>query len=373
MSKFKLTSPSSTLMKKSKIWHLYATATILLVVLTGIILHSRSGAPNPSKQPQSSTPSPQQGPAASSTPLSLAPKPSKTGDPESVEELSAFIRKFSAQGGDANALYARIAGMRLPEKTWWRSATDFSSLLELSTDATVSEAGRTAALRLFVAGVPKSELEKQADSLQATFSDASDAMVSALLQDMADRKVAPRTLILLTLENPQRGENARCLAWYAARLTDSTNPTLVSHAIKESASGCTVNSKVAFDFLAAAPHSAQFETAPALRQTVDDLVAKAMKLPAAAGIMEMANADAFIIALPNLMEEARAKQTFLSLLNNAPNPEVRLSALEQIVKRQTTGTDDMSSELDSIRKNITSIFPDEAKQIRANALLKRIQ
>jgi hypothetical protein len=263
--------------------------------------------------------------------------------------------------------------MRLPEKAWWRSATDFSSLLALATDATVSEVGRTAALRLYLAGVPKSELEKQADSLQATFSDASDAAVSAMLQDMADRQVAPRALILQTLDNPHRGESARCLAWYAGRLTDSSNAVLASRAISESASGWTVNSKVAFDFLAAAPHSAQFEGAPVLRQAVDDLVATAMKLPATAGIMEMANADAFIIALSNLMEEARAKQTFLSLLNNAPNPEVRLSALEQIVKRQINGTDDMSSELDSIRKNITSIFPDEAKQIRANALLKGIK
>lgn len=360
-------------MKERKIWHLYAAATILLLVLSGIVLHSRNGLPSPSKQPQSSIPTAPQGPIASSTPRSLAPNPLKIGEPESVEELSALIRKLSAQGGDTNALYARILAMRLPQKSWWRSATDFSSLLALANDAAVSEAGKVVALRLFLAGVPKADLEKQSDSLQAMFSDASDLMIGVLLQGMADRHVSPSTLIQQTLTNPQREQNTKCLAWYAARLTDPANPTFASLAISDADAGATTSSKVAFDYLAAAPHSAQFAADPGSQKSVDKLVDKAISLPADAGIIEMANADALISALPKIMDENRAKETFFTLLESAPNPEVRLSALDQIIILQTSGKQDLSAELHSIRKNIRSLFPNDSMQIRANARLNRIQ
>jgi hypothetical protein len=61
------------------------------------------------------------------------------------------------------------------------------------------------------------------------------------------------------------------------------------------------------------------------------------------------------------------------LLHNAPNPELRLSALEQIVKLHTNGIENMTTDLNAIKKNITNIFPDQSNQIRANAFLKRIQ
>ena len=362
---------SSMAMKNRKIWSLFALAIVVLLGLSFVVLRSRTVATGPSEQGRSGSPSPHQVSAGTPSATALPATASKSGDPESVEELSALVRKLAAQGGDANALYARIVPMQLPKQAWWVNASDFSSLLAVATDASVSDAGRGVALRLYLAGVPKAELEKQADSLQATFSGASDSLVGALLQDMADRQVSPRTLIQQTLTSPQREENTKCLAWYAARLTEPANPAFASIAISEAAGKPSISSKVALNYLAAAPHAQQLETDPASRKTLDHLVEIAMTLPVNAGIIETANSDAFITALPNIMAAARSKQTFLSLLHNAPNPEVRLSALEQIVKRHTSGSENLSAELGSIKKNIATLFPDSAKQFRANALLRR--
>lgn len=262
--------------------------------------------------------------------------------------------------------------MQLPKQAWWVNASDFSSLLAVATDAGFSDAGRVVALRLYLGGVPKSELEKQSDSLQATFSGASESLVGALLQDMADRQVSPRTLIQQTLTNPQREENTKCLAWYAARLTEPANLAFASIAISEAAGKPSISSKVALNYLAAAPHAQQLETDPASRKMLDHLVEIAMTLPVNAGIIETANSDAFITALPNIMAAARSKQAFLALLHNAPNPEIRLSALEQVVKSHSTGAEDMTAELEAIKKNMQNLFPDPSAQIRANAILKRL-
>lgn len=263
--------------------------------------------------------------------------------------------------------------MRVTEKAWWRDATDFSSLLDVARDESVNEAGRIVALQFFLAGVPQPELEKLSDNLQTTFSTASDSMVAALLQGMADRNVSPQSLIQKTLINPDRGENAKCLAWYAARLTDNTNPALASLAVQAGAAGTSASSKVAFDYLASAPYSAQFVADPVVQVSVGKLVEKAKTLPADASIMEMANADAMISAAPKIMDGNRVKETLLDLLESSPNPEVRLSALDQLIILQTNGTEDVSAELNQIKENIPDLFPDESTQIRANARLKRLR
>ena len=359
-------------MKSLKIWFLSTVAIVVLLGLSFVVLRSRTVATGPSEQGRSGSPSPHQVSAGTPSATALPATASKSGDPETVEQLSALVRKLAAQGGDANALYARIVPMHLPKQAWWVNASDFSSLLAVATDAGVSDGGRGVALRLYLAGVPKAELEKQADSLQATFSGASESLVGALLQDMADRQVSPRTLIQQTLTNPQREENTKCLAWYAARLTEPANPTFASIAISEAAGKPSIASKVALNYLAAAPHAQQLETDPASRNTLDHLVEIAMTLPVNAGIIETANSDAFITALPNIMAAARSKQAFLALLHNAPNPEIRLSALEQVVKSHSTGTENMTTELDAIKKNMQNLFPDPSAQIRANAILKRL-
>jgi len=360
-------------MKKRKNWFFYAAAIFVLLGIAFLALRSKTVATGPSKQGEpSSTPAHKVSSGTPSATTLPATASTKSGDPESVEELSALVKKLAAQGGDANALYARIVPLQLPKQAWWVNSTDFSSLLAVATDASVNDAGRGVALRLYLAGVPKAELEKQADSLQATFSGASESLVGTLLQDIADRQVSPRTLIQQTLTSPQREENTKCLAWYAARLTDPANPAFASIAISEAAGKPSISSKVALNYLAAAPHAQQLETDPASRKTLDHLVEIAMTLPVNAGIIETANSDAFITALPNIMAAARSKQTFLSLVHNAPNPEIRLSALEQIVKSHSTGTENMTAELDAIKKNMQNLFPDPSAQIRANAVLKRL-
>jgi hypothetical protein len=356
-------------MKNRKSQYLYVTSAVFLLGLIVLFYLKRNEGFVEKKESVSTK---RQEPSITSAQVHVS-KHQRADNIANAEELSVLIKRLSSQGGDANTLFKSILPMRIPEKPWWRGSGDFSSLLAVATDKTVSEAGRMVAIRFYLTGVSKAELEKQSESVQKMFSDASDPMVSAVLQDMADRQVPPRSLILQTLENPQRGENARCHAWYAARLTDSTNPAFAALAIREYKKGWTANSKVAFDFLAAAPHFEQFEAAPVLRQTVDDLVEHAKTLPATAGIMEMANADALIIALPKIMEGGRTKQALAELLHNAPNPELRLSALEQVIKLHTSGIENMTTDLNAIKKNITSIFPEQSNQIRANAFLKRLQ
>lgn len=359
-------------MKNPRAWFLYAAVIVGLLGVSFLVLRSRTAATRPAEPGKPNSPSTKQVSPASLPATAPSAMASKNGDPESVEQLSVLVRKLAAQGGDANTIISRIVPMQIPKQAWWRNATDFSSLLAVATDAGVSEAARVVALRLFLGGVPKAELEKQADSLQSTFSGASDSLVGALLQDMADRQVSPRTLIQQTLASPQREENTKCLAWYAARLTDPANPTFASIAISEAAGKPSISSKVALNYLAAAPHAQQLETDPSSRKTLDQLVGVAMTLPVNAGIIEKANSDALISALPNIMATARSKQTFLSLVHNAPNPEIRLSALEQIVQSHLTGTENMAAELDAIKKNMQNLFPDPSAQIRANAVLKRL-
>jgi hypothetical protein len=263
--------------------------------------------------------------------------------------------------------------MRVTHKDWWRAATDFSSLLGVATDTGVPYGARVVAMRMFLTGVPKSELEKQSASLQATFSNASDEMVSTMLKDMTDRGVAPQTMIRQTLNSQQRSTTALCYAWDAARRTDPGNPEYVTLALAASEGGYTEASKVAFDFLAAAPHTAQVTSSPVLKQKVDQLVGDAKKLPDDAEIYAVANTDALILAMPNIMEAVPAKEALFAILETAPNPEIRLSALEQIVKLHLSGTENFSVELEKAKATIPQLFPDTAKQIRANITLKRVK
>jgi hypothetical protein len=130
---------------------------------------------------------------------------------------------------------------------------------------------------------------------------------------------------------------------------------------------------VAFDFLAAAPHTAQVTSSPVLKQKVDQLVGDAKKLPDDAEIYAVANTDALILAMPNIMEAVPAKEALFAILETAPNPEIRLSALEQIVKLHLSGTENFSVELEKAKATIPQLFPDTAKQIRANITLKRVK
>lgn len=301
------------------------------------------------------------------------PRPSaktEKEEPGSVEELALFV-KSAGKTKSADQVFAYIAKMGWMQSLWWSGSTDFSELLTLSLDSTLTEDTRLVALRLFLAGVPIEALREQADSLQDSFSDSSDRLVSALLQDMADRNVAPKSLIRSTLADPSRGEHAQCMAWYAARLTDTADLELASVALDQTEKGVSIVSKVALDYLAVGDLSEQINSTPSLRHKVDKQLEAVMNLPPSAEIIEMANADAFIMAIPSLIDSERSKQVLLETLHNAPNPEIRLSALEQIVRRQNSEQKDMTKEVDAILKNLQSLFPDQAKQIRATAILNR--
>lgn len=346
----------------------YAGAIALILVVSGMFLLVRDRVSEASKRelPASSRP---QAPLVSPSTNQPSSGASTSGSLESVEDLSALLRKLP---GDINAIYAQILPMRLTEKAWWRSATDLSSLLDVARDESVNEAGRIVSLQFFLAGVSQPELEKLSAGLQATFSNASDSMVSALLQGMADRNVSPQALIQQTLTNPERGENAKCLAWYAARLTQMKDPALAGIAIAASEPGMTKASKVAFDYLASGSLSGQYATNPEFRQKTDSFVATVQSLPADAAVIALANADAFIRALPAITPTDTAIDTLLSLSQKAQNPEMRLSAIEQLVSIHLSGAQDLSQELHEVRNQVEVLFSDPVKQERAITRFNRI-
>lgn len=297
--------------------------------------------------------------------------PSSQNDLESLGELISYLKSPDTQTKSADRIYSEIARMKVIQQPWWRNSTDFGELLNFALDPKFSEDSQVVSLRLFLAGVPIEALQETADQIQKKFANSSDQLVSALLQDMADRKVPPKTLIRSTLADSSRGEHAQCMAWYAARLTDRADLELASIALAEPKGGFSTTSKVGFDYLAAGPVSEQVNNTPSLRRMADEHLMEIMKLPVSAEIIELANADAFIMAIPNLMDSERSHLVLLEILHNSPNPEVKLSALKQIVKCEVHSDQELSRDTGAIKKNISTIFPDQVKQIRALAILNR--
>ena len=358
-------------MKNRKIWFLFAAVIAVLLCLSFLVLRSRTVATGPSEQGKPVTQSTQQVPAVSPSASALAASVAKSDDPESVEELSTLIRESATQGGDLNALFARIVRMQLPKQAWWVNATDFSSLLAVATDTTLGNDGRELALRLYLSGASKSELEQQSATLQGIFPEASEEIVSAIMQGMAAKGVAARSLIETALTDPERSEAIKCTSWNAARATMPADPRLVALAIEASASGASLSSKTALDYLASSPDSAYLGSNPMVQDAAIKLLANAVNLPHDAKKIELANADAAVLAMPQILEQGQVKAALLNLLHNATNPEIRLSALEQLVAQSTKNPSHYAAEIASTKKNLSSLFPDPSTQIRATAYISR--
>ena len=350
----------------------WSVAIFACALLAGIVLLWKPPAARPIfKEPERSlvdVPSP----SPSLRPGTSQPEATKSETPNSVAELTALIREFSARGGDAAALSQNLVGMRLTEKAWWRGASDFSALRNLTTDAALDEHFRNIAMRLYLAGAPDAELKKNADSVQRAAMAAEDDMVSAVLQGMAERSLPPESLIRYVLNAQDRGVGAQCYAWYAARLTNPRSLEYATRALSVTEHGFTEASKVAFDYLAGTSFASDLASSHALQQKIESHVADARNVPESAGAIEIANSDAFIRAIPSIMGAQPAMNTLFSLLEEASNPEMRLSALEQLVKLHLTGEVDLSNELHDIRNRVGELFSDPAKQVRAKVRLNRI-
>jgi hypothetical protein len=289
---------------------------------------------------------------------------------ETPQGLASFIRQYSAGGGKAVNLYGAIAAMRLPERSWWRKG-DLAALLALATDASVDASIRAVVMRLYLAGAADAELKANADLIQNTAIAETDDMAAAVLQGMAERSVSPAILIKHTLNAGGRSVPAKCHAWYAARLTEKGNSEYAALALAASDNGLTEASKVAFDYLAAGSFAEEVSSAPALRAKVKSLTTAVASLPAAAGPIDVANGDALIRAIPHVTGTDDATATLLVMVEEAANPEMRLSALEQLVGIHLGGEKDLSQDLRDIRNTIATLFQDPAAQLRAKVRLNR--
>lgn len=289
---------------------------------------------------------------------------------ETPQGLASFIRQFSAGGGKAVNLYGALAAMRLPERSWWRKG-DFAALLALATDASVDASIRAVVMRLYLAGAADAELKANADLIQNMAIAETDDMVAAVLQGMAERSASPAILIKHTLNAGGRSVTAKCHAWYAARLTETGNSTYATLALAASDNGLTEASKVAFDYLAAGSFPAEVSSSPEFRAKVESLTTAVATLPADAGPIDVANGDALIRAIPHVTGTDDATETLLVMLKHAANPEMRLSALDQLVGIHLGGQKDLSQELHDIRNAIATLFQDPAAQLRAKVRLNR--
>jgi hypothetical protein len=329
------------------------------------------------KRPVSSAITPEAGPVD----VHAAAAPSEGGqttnqapvnvEPASVEDLVAFIRQFAARGGNANDLYRQIAAMHPQGMNWWRSASDHSALLDLATDLAVASEYRVVAMGIYLAGASESELQGNSERIQKFAVDAEDAMVTTVLQGMAERSLAPQTLVEHALSSQQRGTGPKCYAWYAARLTQPKNLAYARFAIAPQKSDLTEASKVGFDYLANTSFAEIFSANPELKDATQAVSARMKAIPPEAGPIEVANADAFIRAIPHIMETDTAIDALLSMLNEANHPEMRLSALEQLASLHMSGAKNLSEELHEIRNRTAELFPDPVKQLRAKKRLNR--
>lgn len=356
--------------RKAILW-IVGTATLCGLV-AGVFLFQ-----NFAKRPVSGVITPKAEPAA----VHAAAAPSAGGqttnqapvnvEPVSVENLVAFIRQFAARGGNANDLYRQIAAMRPQGMDWWRSASDHSALFDLATDLAVASEYRIVAMGIYLAGASEAELKENSKRIQKFAVDAEDAMVTTVLQGMAERSLAPQTLVEHALSSQQRGTGPKCYAWYAARLTQPKNLAYARFALAVPESNLTEASKVGFDYLANASFAEIFSANPELQDATQAASTRMKAIPPEAGPIEVANADAFIRAIPHIMKTDAAIDALLSVLNEASHPEMRLSALEQLASLHMSGAKNLSEELHEIRNRTAELFPDPVKQLRAKKRLNR--
>lgn len=290
---------------------------------------------------------------------------------DSPQELASFIRQFAASGGTAANLYQEIAAIRLAENGWWRKG-DFGALLELAKDASVDASIRAVVMRVYLSGVSDAELRANADMIQNMALGETDDMVAAVLQGIAECSAPPETLIQHTLNAEGRSVAAKCHAWYAARLTQAGNSDYANLALAASGDGLTEASKVGFDYLAAGSFAEEVASSPHLRERVESLTTTVAGIPADADPIEVANGDAFVRALPHISGADDATKALFAMLEGAANPEMRLTALEQLVGIHLGGEKDLSQELHDIRNAIATLFQDPAVQLRAKARLNRV-
>jgi hypothetical protein len=224
---------------------------------------------------------------------------------------------------------------------------------------------------IYLAAAPQAQISGNSTAIQQLATGASDKMASAVLQGMADRSVAPTALTKATLTSAVRGTGAKCYAWYAARLTQKNDPDLATLAFAAPESAMTEATKVGFDYLAGGSFQNQFAAASRFRQGVEDSVLRVKSLQPDAGPMDLANGDAFIRSVPSILPAAAAAESLFSMLRETPNPEMRLSAIEQLVSIHLSGAQDLSQELHAVRNDIATLFSDPVKQIRAKKRLNR--
>ena len=292
---------------------------------------------------------------------------------QSPQALAEYIRRFAASGGDANELYRKLATLRLQEQPWWRSGDGVSALLDLALEPRLGEDHRVIAVGLYLSAAPRAQIHANSATVQHLAIESTDKMASAVLQGMADRSVAPAALIKEILTSEARGTGAKCYAWYAARLTQKSVPEFADVALASSESGMTEASKVAFDYLANGSFSGQYVENSEFRQKTDALITAVQSLPPDADPIGLANGDAFIRALPHITPTDAAINSLFSLVQEAQNSEMRLSAIEQLVAIHLSGAQDLSQELHEVRNSISTLFSDPVKQDRAKLRLNRIQ
>jgi hypothetical protein len=314
---------------------------------------------------------------ATSQERSPAENTRKVGDSPSINrtvtvaDIAALIRQYAAQGGPHNELYRQIANLQPQQQGWWRRAEEVSSLLDLASDSSLAEQYRVLALGIYLAAAPQTQLNENSAAIQQLASGGSDDMVSAVLQGMADRSIAPSSLTKATLASEVRGTGAKCYAWYAARLTQKNDAELAGFALARQEALMTEATKVGFDYLASGSFQGQYAADPRLRQGVEMSMLRVKSLEPDAGPMDLANGDAFIRSIPSVLPADAAAESLLSLLRGTPHPEMRLSAIEQLVSIHLSGGQDLSQELHAVRNDIATLFSDPVKQTRAKKRLNR--
>lgn len=307
-------------------------------------------------------------PVASPATTPSTSQPSQAG---SVQDVVGLIKQAAADGTSAADLYRKLAALGLKDRSWWRNAEEVSALLDLAADRSLADEYRTVAVGLYLAAAPQDQIVQNSNAIQQLASGGSDTMASAVLQGMADRAVAPVALTKEILSTATRGTGAKCHAWYAARLTQKNDPVLAGIALAATDTGMTEASKVAFDYLASGAYAPQYEADPGFRQKTDAMLGEVQALPAESDPIGLANGDAFIRAIPSITPLDTAVDSLFALVQEAQNPEMRLSAIEQLVSIHLAGSENLSQELHEVRNNIATLFPDPVKQNRAKKRLNR--
>ena len=208
------------------------------------------------------------------------------------------------------------------------------------------------------------------DRQEAAMGEA-DPVVALVLQELAEHGIPPRDLIRHVLTSDHRGVVVRCYAWYAARLTLPGDREIAAWALTGLDTEVTEATKTAFDYLAASNNRWMH-----LRSDLDEAIhawgERFQGVPADADPISIATADAYLRAVPSLLPAEVAVIKLSRLLDHAESPEVRLSALEQLVSLHVTGAAALASELQQVQHRLPELFPDPVKQVRAKLRLQRI-